>query len=79
MQLFERSLAITHDMGLTSIAFPLIGAGLNKYPPLTVIEAILDACSLFRQKNSPLKEVVIVIWDKDKHSQNVSIFLILNS
>ena len=55
MSLFERSLAITHDIGLESIAFPLIGSGLNMYPAVEVIKAILYACSLFRQRDSPLK------------------------
>ena len=77
MQLFKRSLAITNDLSLTSIAFPLIGVGLNNYPVLTVIEAILDTCSLFRQENSPLKRVVIVIWEMDKQSQQVNFHLYL--
>ena len=55
MSLFERSLAITHDMGLESLAFPLIWSGLNMYPAVEIIKAILDACSLFRQRDSPLK------------------------
>ena len=71
MSLFERSLAITHDMDLVSIAFPLIGSGLNEYPAVEVIKAILDACSLFRQPNSPLKKVVIVIWSGDDKNQKV--------
>lgn len=71
MSLLERSLAITHDMGLSSIAFPLIGAGINKYPATEVIKAILDACSLFRQKVSPLKKIVIVVWKHDHKNQQV--------
>lgn len=71
MSLFERSLAITHDMGLSSIAFPLIGAGRNAYPAIEVVKAILDACSLFRQKDSPLKKVVIVVWSGDTKNQKV--------
>ena len=62
MSLLERSLAIAHDMGLTSVAFPLIGTGANSYPIMEVVQAMLDACSFFRQKGSPLKSVVIVVW-----------------
>ena len=54
MSLLERSLAIAHDMGLTSVAFPLIGTGANSYPTMEVVQAMLDACSFFRQKGSPL-------------------------
>ena len=71
MSLFERSLAITHDMGLESLAFPLIWSGLNMYPAVEIIKAILDACSLFRQRDSPLKKVVIVIWSGDDKNQKV--------
>ena len=53
MPLLERSLAITHDMGSTSIDFPLIGAGANNYPPMEVIKAILDACTLSSDKKTP--------------------------
>ena len=73
MSLLERTLAITHDLGLPSIAFPLIGAGANNYPVLEVIKAIIDACSLFRQKQSPLKKVVIVVWEHDKKNEQVSL------
>ena len=73
MSLLERTLAITHDMGLSPIAFPLIGAGANNYPALEVIKAIIDACSLFRQKRSPLKKVVIAVWEHGKKNEKVSL------
>lgn len=71
MSLFERTLNVAHNMGLKSVAFPLIGAGANNYPPLEVMKAIVDACSLFRQKDTPLKEVVIVVWEND--SKNIKV------
>ena len=77
MSLLERSLAIAHDMGSSSIAFPLIGAGVNKYPPMDVIKAILDACSLFRQKDTMLKRVIVVVWEHDKKNQQVCTFQLI--
>ena len=71
MSLLERSLAIAHDMGFSSTAFPLIGAGVNKYPPMDVIKAILDACSLFSQKDAALKRVIVVVREHDKKNQQV--------
>ena len=71
MSLLERSLAILHDLGMTSIAFPLIGAGVNNYPGMEVVKSILDTCSLFRHKGSPLKRVVIVVWKKDTNNKPV--------
>ena len=74
MSLLERSLAIAHDMGFSSIAFLLIGAGVNKYPPMDVIKAILDACSLFHQKDTALKIVIVEVWENDKKNQQVRTF-----
>ena len=71
MSLLERSLAISHDLGMMSIAFPLIGAGVNNYPCMDVVKSILDACSLFRHKCSPLKRVVIVVWKNDTKNKPV--------
>lgn len=56
---------IAHDMGMRSIAFPMIGTGLLAYPALEVLKAFVDACSLFRERDSPLQRVAIVVW---KHS-----------
>ena len=78
MSLLERSLAISHDLGMTSIAFPLIGAGVNKGPCMEVVESILDACSLFRHKGSPLKRVVIVVWKNDTKNKPVGHSYMLN-
>ena len=61
-------------MGFSSIAFPLIGAGVNKYPPKDVIKAILDACSLFRQKDTALRRVIVVVWEHNKKNQQVCTF-----
>ena len=73
--LFERAMNITHDMGLRSIAFPFIGTGVLKYPPLEVMKALLDASSLFREKDSPLKTVYIVVWEQDHKTEQVNILL----
>lgn len=62
---------ITHDISLRSIAFPFIGTGVLKYPPLEVMKALIDACSLFREKDSPLKTVYIVVWDQDSKTEKV--------
>ena len=59
MSLLERSLAIAHVMGLTSVAFPLIGTGAKSYPTMEVVQAMLDACSFCRQKGSPLERIFL--------------------
>ena len=74
MSLFEQALNISHDMGMRSVAFPLIGAGANNYPPIEVMKAIVDACSLFRQPGTLLKKVVIVVWEND--SKNIKVMLL---
>ena len=71
--LFERALNISHDRGRTSIAFPLIGAGSIGYPALDVIKTIMNACSFFVKKDSPLKEVKIVIHVNDSSTLKVSL------
>ena len=58
-------------MGLRSIAFPFIGTGILQYPPLEVMKALLDASSLFREKDSPLKTVYIVVWEEDDEAEQV--------
>ena len=62
-------------MGLRSIAFSFIGTGVLKYPPLEVMKALLDASSLFREKDSPLKTVYIVVWEQDHKTEQVNILL----
>lgn len=73
--LYERSLNIAHDMGLKSIAFPMIGSGRLRYSAKKVLEAFLDACSLFRMKDSSLKKVVMLVWKEDKVTEEVRFFL----
>ena len=70
--LFERALNISHDKGWKSIAFPLIGGSID-YPPIKVIKGILNACSFFVKKDSPLKTVRIVIWENDSVNLKVDI------
>lgn len=74
--LFERALNISHDKGRRSIAFPLIGGSIG-YPPIKVIQGILNACSFFVKKDSPLKTVKIVIWEKDSVNLEVVIYYII--
>lgn len=70
--LFERALNIAHDLVRDSIAFPMVGAGLLAYPPIeVVVKALIDACSLLREKDSPLKNVTLVIWKNDVETQKV--------
>mgnify|MGYP001799694802 CR=1 FL=1 len=76
MSLFERALNVSHDMGMKSVAFPLIGAGLNNYPPMEVMKAIMDACSLLRQPNTPLRRVVIVVWEKNNKTIKVKFLFV---
>lgn len=64
-------------MGIGSIAFPLIGAGRLGYPEMDVIKALVDACSLFREKDSKLKTVSIVVWKYDLGCQEVSCQVII--
>ena len=73
--LFERALNITHDLSLTSIAFPFIGTGVLQYPVLDVMKALLDACSLFREKDSTLKTVSMLVWSQDKKTEQVIIYI----
>ena len=40
---------------------------------MDVIKTILDACSFFVQMDSKLKEVIIVIWEKDSSSLRVGL------
>ena len=63
---------IAHDMSLTSIAFPMVGPGRLKFSVQKVLTAFLDACSLFRMKDSTLRKVYMLVWEKDKETEKVS-------
>lgn len=43
---------------------------------MEVIKAMVDACSLFRQKDSRLKKVVIVVWERDQKNQQVCFYVV---
>lgn len=72
--LFERSLNIAHDMGMTSIAFPMIGCGNLGFSPTQVMAAVLDACSLFHMRSSSLVRVDVIVYERDLVTQQVSVY-----
>ena len=63
--LFERCLNVAHDMGMRSMAFPLTGGGNLGFSAQQVMMAMLDACSLFRMKDSPLMQVIVIVYKYD--------------
>ena len=50
----------------------MVGAGRLKFSVQKVLTAFLDACSLFRMKDSTLRRVYMLVWEKDKETEKVS-------
>ena len=62
---------VTYDLGLSSIAIPLIGAGSLEYPLMDIMKALMDACSFYRRYDNQLKRVIMIVHHDDPVSQVV--------
>lgn len=54
-----------NEMGLNSIAFPAVSAGIYGCPLEEVVKTFIDAVKDFSEENKSLKEVMLVIYDEE--------------
>ncbi len=54
-----------NEMGLNSIAFPAVSAGIYGCPLEEVVKTFMDAVKDFSEENKSLKEVMLVIYDEE--------------
>jgi O-acetyl-ADP-ribose deacetylase len=59
---YRRSLQVADDLGATSIAFPLISAGLYRWPK---DDAILQALTVMRETPTALDFAELVLYDAE--------------
>jgi len=59
---YRRSLRLADDLGATSIAFPLISAGVYRWPKE---DAILQALTVLRETQTKLEFAVLVLYDAE--------------
>ena len=67
--------------GMTTIALPAIGTGILDYPPRIVAKIMIDEITKFSKENSQtsVKEITIVLYEKDTRTIAVSYFFLLIS
>src|SRR6478735_5549502 len=59
---YRHSLRLADDLGATSIAFPLISAGVYRWPKE---DAILQALTVLRETQTKLEFAVLVLYDAE--------------
>lgn len=62
----------TEKKQLTSIAFPSLGTGNLGYPVDKVAKQMFSCVENFSKSNSDIKEVLLVVYEKDHKSIQVS-------
>lgn len=63
---YRRSLDMADELGATSVAFPLISAGIYGWPKLDAIAAAIDT---IRATPTRVKDVIIVAFDGTTHEE----------
>jgi O-acetyl-ADP-ribose deacetylase (regulator of RNase III) len=65
---YLQSLWLAEQSGSSSIAFPLISAGIYGYPKEEAIDLALEAISIYQQESdSPLSEIVICAYSDEDY------------
>ena len=62
---FEGPLRKAEEMGLSSIAFPAVSAGIYGCPLNRVVETFIEAVKAFSGGATNLREIVLVIYDEE--------------
>ncbi|AIY89607.1 [protein ADP-ribosylglutamate] hydrolase [Geoglobus acetivorans] len=71
---FEGPLRKADEMGLSSIAFPAVSAGIYGCPLNMVVETFIDAVKTFSGRAKNLREVALVIYDEKSTRVAAEIF-----
>jgi len=71
-QCYDRSLALALDSGCKSIAFPLLCAGSNGFPPALALQIAISAISNFLLEQEML--VYLVVFSRDAYQLSEKLF-----
>ncbi len=71
---FTGPLEKAEEMGLTSIAFPAVSAGIYGCPLEEVVKTFIEAVRDFSGKASRVKEVLLVIYDEESLRKAEAVF-----
>ena len=79
-KLLQTVLKMAHDRNLGSLAMPAIGTGNLRIPPPFVASVMYDEMLKFSQSYpaTPLKDIRIVVYDKDQPTISVNFRLHFN-
>ncbi|MBE8540623.1 [protein ADP-ribosylglutamate] hydrolase [Geoglobus acetivorans] len=71
---FEGPLRKAEEMGLSSIAFPAVSAGIYGCPLNRVVETFLETAKAFSAEATNLREIALVIYDEESARVAAEIF-----
>ncbi|MEJ5241549.1 MAG: macro domain-containing protein [Anaerolineales bacterium] len=60
----QSALQLAESLGIISIAFPLISAGIFGYPPIEAAQVILESMATYAQEHTQPSDIRLVIYER---------------